>query len=145
VPVPNCFVTALLAAALIAVKVAGTAVPVPMPEPEPEWLPYEATAYTANCRGCSGITAAGIDVRHTINDEDGRRIIAVDPKVIPLGTVIEIRLSDGTVIDGVAADKGGAIKGQKVDVLHKTRKEALEFGRQMVELRIINNGGNANE
>src|SRR5690606_1324618 len=45
---------------------------------------FEATFYTAFCpTGCTGITATGIDVRNTIYYE-GKRIIAVDPKVIPL-------------------------------------------------------------
>lgn len=110
-----------------------------------EWTTYEATAYTARCRGCTGITKSGIDVRRTIVNEDGRRIIAVDPKVIPLGTAVEIRLADGTVIEGIAEDIGSDIKGARIDVLHATKADAYEFGRQDVELRIIETEAMANE
>jgi len=118
----------------------------PEPVVEPEWLPasqwesFTATAYTARCRGCIGITKTGIDVRHTIVDEDGRRIVAVDPEVIPLGSTLEIRIGNeisNEVIAGIAADIGGAIRGNRIDVLHATYDEAIAFGRQTVELRII--------
>lgn len=102
-----------------------------------EWVTFEATAYTADCRGCSGITKSGVDVRKTTLHE-GKTVIAVDPKVIPLGSEIEIRLADGTIIEGIAVDTGGAIKGMKIDVLHATYDAAVTFGRQAVEVRIIN-------
>ncbi|WP_213528764.1 3D domain-containing protein [Paenibacillus cisolokensis] len=105
--------------------------------PEPEWLTFEATAYTADCRGCIGITKTGIDVRQTQYHE-GRRVVAVDPREIPLGTALDIRLADGTVIEAIAEDTGGAIKGTRLDVLMATEEEAYEFGRQDVEVRIIN-------
>ena len=105
-------------------------------EAEPEWLPFEATAYTAKCTGCSGITKSGVDVRNT-TEHNGRTVIAVDPKVIPLGTAVEIRLADGTIIEGIAEDIGSAIKGARIDVLHATYDAAIDFGRQIVEVRII--------
>jgi 3D (Asp-Asp-Asp) domain-containing protein len=109
---------------------------------EPEWEVYEATAYTAKCAGCSGITKTGINVRQSIVDDKGRRIIAVDPEVIPLGSTLEIRIGNNLdkpviSIEGVAADIGGAIKGRKIDVLMASYDEAIEFGRQDVEVRIL--------
>ncbi|ANY67713.1 hypothetical protein BBD42_15500 [Paenibacillus sp. BIHB 4019] len=101
-----------------------------------EWRTYLATAYTARCTGCTGVTKSGIDVRHTQFDENGRRIVAVDPRVIPLGTALEIRLADGTVIEAVAEDIGGSIKGARIDVLHATKKQADKFGKQDVEVRV---------
>ncbi|MHA7962850.1 3D domain-containing protein [Paenibacillus sp. CAU 1782] len=106
---------------------------------ESEWEVYEATAYTAGCRGCSGITKTGIDVRQTIVDEEGRRIIAVDPEVIPLGTALNVRIGNET-FDAVAADIGGAIKGRKIDVLMASYDEAIKFGRQDVEVRVLDEG-----
>lgn len=82
-------------------------------------LTFEATAYTAFCStGCIGITRTGIDVsdRTHIN---GRRIVAVDPRVIPLGTELVI-------------DTGGAIKGHKIDILMSSKEKAREFGRRNV-------------
>ncbi|PAD91744.1 3D domain-containing protein [Shouchella clausii] len=102
------------------------------------WLTYEATAYIALCdSGCSGITATGIDVRDSIY-HGSDRIIAVDPASIALGTRVEIRLSDGTTFTAQAQDTGAAIKGAKIDVLVATEAEAWDFGRQSVELRILN-------
>lgn len=102
-----------------------------------EWLPFEATAYTADCLGCIGITKSGVDVRNT-TIHDGRTVIAVDPAVIPLGSAVEIRLADGTIIEGTAQDVGAAIKGARIDVLHAEYDDAIEFGRQAVEVRINN-------
>lgn len=67
---------------------------------------------------------------------DGRRVIAVDPRVIPLGTLLTIRLADGTEIEGIAADTGGAIKGRRIDVLMARESDAWDFGRQAVEVRV---------
>lgn len=101
---------------------------------------FEATAYTANCRGCIGITKTGIDVRQTIY-HGGMRIVAVDPNVIALGSILRITLADGSTFEAVAADTGGAIKGRKLDVLVGTYDEAVQFGRQSVSVEIINEGG----
>jgi len=106
------------------------------------WITFEATAYTASCTGCSGITKSGVDVRKTTK-HNGRTVVAVDPRVIPLGSDVEIRLADGTIIEGTAQDTGSAIKGRKVDVLHADKRSMREFGRQKVDVLI--NGGVADE
>lgn len=103
---------------------------------ETGWETFEATAYTADCRGCIGITKTGVDVRNTTL-HDGRTVIAVDPDVIPLGSTVEVRLSEGTIIEGTAQDVGAAIKGTRIDVLHAEYDAAIEFGRQDVEVRIV--------
>nr|WP_285856143.1 3D domain-containing protein [Paenibacillus illinoisensis] len=103
-----------------------------------EWTTYEATAYIALCsEGCTGKTATELDVRNTITHE-GRRVVAVDKRVIPLHTPITIRLADGTEIAAIAEDTGGAIKGRKLDVLVASEKEARQFGRQKVRVKIEN-------
>ncbi|QNM43726.1 3D domain-containing protein [Shouchella clausii] len=102
-----------------------------------DWLTYEATAYIALCdSGCSGITSTGIDVRGSIY-HGGDRIIAVDPSSIALGSRVEVRLADGTTFTAQAQDTGAAIKGAKIDVLVATEAEAWNFGRQSVEVRIL--------
>lgn len=126
----------MLFLAQVDVTKASAHVPVVAAVDEPEWLTFTATAYTADCDGCTGITAAGIDVRHTQVDESGRRIIATDTDVIPLGTTLEIRIDD-RVIQAVAADRGSAIDGREIDVLMATEGEALEFGRRDVQIRIV--------
>jgi 3D (Asp-Asp-Asp) domain-containing protein len=101
-----------------------------------EWQTFEATAYVALCdTGCIGITKTGIDVRNT-NIHEGKRIIAVDPSVIPLDTTVDIRLADGTTFEATAQDTGGSIRGNRLDLLVSTEDRAWQFGRQTVEVRI---------
>ena len=84
-----------------------------------------ATAYTAGCYGCSGITASGVRA--------GFGIIAVDPRVIPLGT----RLFVPGYGRAVAGDTGGAIIGRRVDLGFNTVAEALRFGRQPMTVYVL--------
>jgi 3D (Asp-Asp-Asp) domain-containing protein len=103
----------------------------------PEWITFEATAYVALCdTGCTGITKTGVDVRNTTTHE-GKRVIAVDPSVIPLDTTVEVRLADGTTFEATAQDTGGAIRGNRLDLLVSTEDKAWQFGRQTVQLRIM--------
>ena len=59
-------------------------------------------------------------------------MVAVDPDVIPLGSTI--------IIDGqeyLAADTGGAIKGNRIDIAVETHQEALELGTKTAEVWIV--------
>ncbi|SDW09944.1 3D (Asp-Asp-Asp) domain-containing protein [Marinococcus luteus] len=94
-----------------------------------ETMNVEATAYTAECAGCSGITATGKNLN---NDRDAN-VIAVDPDVIPLGSTVKVE-GMGTY---EAADTGGAINGNRIDVHVPTNSEALSFGRQDLEVTVI--------
>lgn len=64
-------------------------------------------------------------------------VIAVDPRVIPLGSRVFIQYSDGHGEYAVAEDTGGAIKGNRIDIAKWTVKEAKDFGVQNVKVRII--------
>ncbi len=96
-----------------------------------------ATAYDASSCGKSpshpayGITATGAKA--------GYGIVAVDPSVIPLGSRLYIESSDGSYVYGtaVAADTGGAIKGNRVDLCFNTRAEAIRFGRRAVKIYVL--------
>ena len=88
-----------------------------------------ATAYTAFCNGCSGITRTGIDLRANPN----LKVIAVDPSVIPLGSKVYV---EGYGY-AVAGDTGGAIKGHKIDIFMASRQQALNFGRKKVKVTIL--------
>ncbi|MDG5789864.1 3D domain-containing protein [Evansella sp. AB-P1] len=94
-----------------------------------EWRSFKATAYTAYCTGCSGITFTGVDLR---NNPDAK-VIAVDPRVIPLGSYVEVR-GHGTFL---AADTGGAIIGNKIDIFMPNRSDALRFGLRDVQIRVL--------
>lgn len=79
-----------------------------------------ATAYTADCYGCSGITATG--------HRAGHGIVAVDPRIIRLGTKLYI---PGYGV-AVAGDTGGAIRGDRIDLGFNSLSDALRFGRRTV-------------
>jgi 3D (Asp-Asp-Asp) domain-containing protein len=93
-------------------------------------ITVKATAYTASCTGCSGITAIGLNLKKNPNV----KAISVDPKVIPLGTKVHVE-GYGTAI---AADTGGAIKGNKIDVFMPSKSKALNWGRKTVKVKIYN-------
>lgn len=65
-------------------------------------------------------------------------VIAVDPKVIPLGTRVYVEFADGRGINAVAEDTGGAIKGNRIDIAMWTVAEAYDFGKQKVKVHILN-------
>ena len=90
----------------------------------------EATAYTPYCTGCSGISAAGINLRANPN----LRLIAVDPRVIPMGSKVWV---EGYGY-AVAGDTGGAIKGNRIDVLMQTKSQAYSWGRKKVKIKVMN-------
>ncbi|MGC3787011.1 LysM peptidoglycan-binding domain-containing protein [Priestia aryabhattai] len=92
-------------------------------------ITVEATAYTAYCAGCSGITATGIDLRSNPN----RKVIAVDPRVIPLGSRVYVEGYG----EAIAGDTGGAIKGTRVDLFMASQSSALNWGRKTVKLQIL--------
>lgn len=89
-----------------------------------------ATAYTADCNGCSGITATGINLKANRN----LKVIAVDPSVIPLGSKVWV---EGYGY-AVAGDTGGAIKGNKIDLHMASKSAAYQFGRRQVKIKVMN-------
>lgn len=88
-----------------------------------------ATAYTAKCDGCSGVTSTGID----LNADPNKKVIAVDPSVIPLGTEVYVEGYG----KAVAGDTGGAIKGNKIDLHVPSKEEANSWGVQTVNVEIL--------
>jgi len=92
-----------------------------------------ATAYDAGYQSTGktpdhpeyGITYTGMKVR--------RGVVAVDPKVIPLGTRLYV---EGYGF-AIAADTGSAIKGYRIDLYHDTYEEAMRYGRRKVKVYIL--------
>lgn len=98
---------------------------------------FEATYYSAWCdTGCTGVTATGEDVSNS-NYVDGKRVIAVDPSVIPLGTSVRVTTPNET-FDAIAEDTGGDIQGNRIDILVDSTEEAYSLGRHDVQVEIIN-------
>lgn len=88
-----------------------------------------ASAFTANCNGCSGVTSTGINLKRNPDI----KVIAVDPDVIKLGTKVYVE-GYGYAIAG---DTGSAIKGNKIDVFFSSKKEAFKWGRKSVTIKIL--------
>ncbi|MFZ7944408.1 MULTISPECIES: LysM peptidoglycan-binding and 3D domain-containing protein [Bacillaceae] len=89
-----------------------------------------ATAYTASCEGCSGTTATGVD----LSANPDAKVIAVDPSVIPLGSKVYVEGYG----EAIAADTGGAIKGNRIDVFIPSKQDAINWGRKQVTVKILN-------
>ncbi len=95
--------------------------------PLPAALTMIATAYTADSATSAptGYTATGMLAR--------RGVVAVDPRVIPLGTTLFV---PGYGM-AVAADTGGAIIGNRIDLCMDSYGDAMTFGRQRVQVYVI--------
>lgn len=85
----------------------------------------EASAYLPTDGSALGLTATGISAR--------RGVVAVDPDVIPLGTRVYV---PGYGM-GLAADTGGAIVGNKIDLCMEDASEAWRFGRRTVKVYVL--------
>ena len=92
---------------------------------------YKLTAYCA-CKKCcgktDGITASGVKAKEGVT-------IAADTRVLPFGTKVCIGGHEYTV-----QDRGGAIKGNKIDIYFDSHQKALEFGVQYKEIFIVKEG-----
>ncbi|MFY9556179.1 MAG: 3D domain-containing protein [Blastocatellia bacterium] len=96
--------------------------------PENQMIDFDATAYCLKGRTASGVnTAPGM--------------IAADPRVLPLGTLVHLRAGSYTGTYKVT-DTGGRIKGRRVDVYVPTHREAIQFGRKRVKIKILGRGSN---
>ena len=102
--------------------------------PRVQHVTMEVTAYCP-CKKCCGPTARGLTAsgRH-ITHNDGK-FVAADNR-IPFGTRL--------IIPGYASnlpvevlDRGGAIKGAKLDVFFPTHKQALEWGRRKIDVLVV--------
>ena len=93
-----------------------------------EWVTVEATAYSTNQPELSDTTYTGINLHENPN------VIAVDPSVIPLGSTVYVP-GQGTFIAG---DTGSAIKGNRIDVHMTDLNAALQFGRQTMDVQVLN-------
>lgn len=86
-----------------------------------------ATAYCPRkcCGSLNGRTATGRKAEYGI--------VAVDPRLIPLGTTLYIDRYGFAI----AADTGRKIKGARIDLCFPTHKEASQFGRKTVKVLLV--------
>lgn len=93
-----------------------------------QYIHFVATAYSVR-----GTTASGVSVN--------TGIVAADPNVLPIGSVIEMRLGAHSGIYTVL-DTGGFIKGKRIDIYVPSSDQAVEFGRRQVKIRVLRSGWN---
>ncbi|MCR6461472.1 3D domain-containing protein [Bacillus paranthracis] len=101
----------------------------------------EATAYTADpgengyAPGQQVFSAWGPGGKgYNLTANPGMKLIAVDPNVIPLGKTVNV---EGYGV-AIAADTGGAIKGNRIDVLMPDKGSSSQWGRKIVKVTILN-------
>lgn len=97
-------------------------------------IDMSATAYDASYESngpWGAVTAMGTNLRPGV--------VAVDRKVIPLGTKLYIESTDGWPDYGfaVAEDVGGAIKGNKIDLFYESSDTVYKFGRRNVKVYVL--------
>lgn len=113
------------------------------PEEYKQVIEATATAYCL-CQKCCGkspsspgygVTASGLK----IIPGTGMKVIAVDPKVIPLGSKVYVQGLNGAWDYGyaVAGDTGGAIKSMKIDLYMDSHEETLSWGRKKVNIYVV--------
>lgn len=114
------------------------------------WLKYHNLAFEKGCIGdfiCTGysandpeqgtnnITAIGVDLNR--NWTNYFNLAAVDPEVIPLGSILEVRFKDGNIRYFLCVDTGGDIKGKRIDLYFTDKKDAIYFGKRRLEIRVL--------
>lgn len=87
---------------------------------------FQATAYSLRGRTASGV-------------ETGPGVVAADPRVLPLGSLVHIKAGGYSGVYTVH-DTGGAVKGNLVDVWLPSSKEARIFGRRQIKLQVLRYG-----
>src|SRR5699024_2824042 len=99
---------------------------------------FVATYYVAMCdTGCTGVTASGLDVSGGKTTHNGRKILAADPSVLPIDTVVKVTNPDGSAYEGIVKGTGGDVTGQRLDVLVGRESEAVSNGRHDVRVEVI--------
>jgi 3D (Asp-Asp-Asp) domain-containing protein len=87
-----------------------------------------AMRFTASAYCDEGTTKSGMPAR--------QGIVAADPRVLPIGTVVQVRHSDGRTATYVVADTGAAVKGRHLDIFMPSCAAAKRFGRRSVTARV---------
>jgi 3D (Asp-Asp-Asp) domain-containing protein len=95
----------------------------------------EVTAYCP-CTKCCGPLAQGITASGRLVSHNSGKFVAADTGLLRFGTRLEIPGYHGARAVEVI-DRGGAIKGHKLDVYFPTHEEALLWGRKMLDVNVV--------
>lgn len=94
----------------------------------------KVTAYSPDERSCPG-TADGITSSNHDVFTNAMRLAAADSRLLPLGSIISVPgYDDGRVIP--VLDRGGAIKGRRLDLLYATHEQALRWGVKTLDVTV---------
>ena len=100
----------------------------------PRTILLEVTAYCP-CKLCCGPQAQGITASGKLVSYNNGRFVAADTSVLPFGTQLIIPgYADEKAVEVI--DRGGAIKGNKLDVYFDDHYVALQWGRQWIEVTV---------
>ncbi|UNA01491.1 peptidase [Bacillus phage vB_BcgM] len=105
-------------------------------KPQGKTITVMATAYTADPAENGG-TYGGVvktAMGHNLSANPSMKMVAVDPRVIPLGSRIYVEGYG----EAIAGDTGGAIKGNRIDVLMPSKSQSSDWGRKTVQVTILN-------
>jgi len=69
-----------------------------------------------------------------------RGLIAADPSILPLGSRVHVEAGPWSG-EYLVADTGGAVKGRRIDIWTPSSREAMQFGRRVVKLTVLEFGG----
>lgn len=99
-----------------------------------EKMRMTVTAYSPDERSCGqwadGYTASGKSVL-----TNGMKLVAADTRLLPFGSIVSVPgYNNGKPVP--VLDRGGKIKGQRLDVLFPTHEIALEWGVQELEVMV---------
>lgn len=94
----------------------------------------EVTAYCP-CTKCCGPAAQGITASGERVSYNGGKFVAADTEILPFGTRLLIPGYDAKTVE--VMDRGGAIKGSRLDVFYPTHEQALEWGRRVVDVVVV--------
>jgi 3D (Asp-Asp-Asp) domain-containing protein len=108
--------------------------PVAAPKPTKRVIVMEITAYCP-CRKCCGPDACGITASGKKISHNRGAFVAADTDVLPFHTRISIPgYRSGRFVPVI--DRGGDIKGNRIDVFFPTHAEAQRFGRRIVPVTV---------
>ena len=103
--------------------------------PEPRKILMEVTAYCP-CPRCCGPRAQGITASGRRVSYNGGKFVAADTRLLKFNTKLRIPgYANNTPVEVI--DRGGAIKGQKLDVYFPTHQEARKWGRQKLWVTVV--------
>ena len=113
----------------------STPAPAPVAEAAPAEVAAPRTAAVSSGPGTLTVSSSGYALRGRTATGilTGPGVVAVDPAVIPLGT----RMSIPGYGIGIAADTGGAIQGNTIDLWFPTTEQALQWGRRTVTITLL--------